>query len=421
MIHRVSRRELAALCGGAVATAATGIAAAQSANPIRIGLGMALTGPLAPNGKSALLAMQIWEETVNAKGGLLGRPVKLVYYDDQSNPSNVPALYTKLLDVDKVDLIIGGYATNMIAPALPIAIARNKVFIGLIGLAINAEFGYPRYFAMHPAGPNPKAATTRGFFEIAMAQTPKPQTVAIVATDAEFSRNASDGARENAKAAGLKIVHDRSFPPNTTDYGPIVRAMQASNADLAVVCSYPLETVGIIRAVNEIGYKPKMIGGGMVGTQATAIKTQLGPLLNGIVNFDFWVPAPTMQFPGVMELIKTYQERSAKEGVDLLGYYMAPWGFADLQVLQQAIEGTKSIDDGKLAAFLHANTFKTVVGDIKFDDKGELAVGRTIQTQFQGIKGNDLDQFRNISAQVILAPAELKSGNVIYPYEKARV
>jgi branched-chain amino acid transport system substrate-binding protein len=421
MIHRVSRRELAALCGGAVATAATGIAAAQSANPIRVGLGMALTGPLAPNGKSALLAMQIWEETVNAKGGLLGRPVKLVSYDDQSNPSNVPALYTKLLDVDKVDLIIGGYATNMIAPALPIAIARNKVFIGLIGLAINAEFGYPRYFAMHPAGPNPKAATTRGFFEIAMAQTPKPQTVAIVATDAEFSRNASDGARENAKAAGLKIVHDRSFPPNTTDYGPIVRAMQASNADLAVVCSYPLETVGIIRAVNEIGYKPKMIGGGMVGTQATAIKTQLGPLLNGIVNFDFWVPAPTMQFPGVMELIKTYQERSAKEGVDLLGYYMAPWGFADLQVLQQAIEGTKSIDDGKLAAFLHANTFKTVVGDIKFDDKGELAVGRTIQTQFQGIKGNDLDQFRNISAQVILAPAELKSGNVIYPYEKARV
>jgi branched-chain amino acid transport system substrate-binding protein len=420
MIHRVSRRELAALCGGAVATAATGFAAAQPANPIRIGLGMALTGPLAPNGKSALLAMQIWEETVNAKGGLLGRPVKLVTYDDQSNPSNVPALYTKLLDVDKVDLIIGGYATNMIAPALPIAIARNKVFIGLIGLAINAEFGYPRYFAMHPAGPNPKAATTRGFFEIAMAQSPKPQTVAIVATDAEFSRNASDGARENAKAAGLKIVHDRSFPPNTPDYAPIVRAMQASNADLAVICSYPLETVGIIRAVNEIGYKPKMIGGGMVGTQATAIKTQLGPLLNGIVNFDFWVPAPTMQFPGVMELVKTYQERSAKEGVDLLGYYMAPWAFADVQVLQQAIEGTKSIDDGKLAAFLHANTFKTVVGDIKFDDKGELAVGRTIQTQFQGIKGNDLDQFRNISTQVIVAPTELKSGNVIYPYEKAR-
>jgi branched-chain amino acid transport system substrate-binding protein len=422
MIDQLSRRALACLGAGFLAAATAGIApaSAQTANPIRIGFGMALTGPLAPNGKSALLAMQIWEETVNAKGGLLGRPVKLVYYDDQSNPSNVPALYTKLLDVDKVDLIVGGYATNMIAPALPIAIARNKVFIGLIGLAVNAEFGYPRYFAMHPAGPNPKAATTRGFFEIAMAQNPKPQTVAIVAADAEFARNASDGARENAQKAGLRIVYDRTYPPNTTDYGPIVRAIQATNADLVAICSYPLETVGFIRAINEIGYKPKMIGGGMVGTQATAIKMQLGPLLNGIVNYDFWVPAPTMQFPGVMELIKTYQERAGKEGVDALGYYMAPWAFAYLQVLRQAIEGTKSIDDGKLADFLRANTFKTVVGDIRFGDKGELAVGRTIQTQFQGIKGNDLDQFRNISAQVILAPAELKSGDVIYPYEKAR-
>jgi branched-chain amino acid transport system substrate-binding protein len=420
MIFQLSRRALACLGAGIVVAAAVSVAPAQTANPIRIGFGMALTGPLAANGKSALLAMQIWEETVNAKGGLIGRPVKLVYYDDQSNPSNVPALYTKLLDIDKVDLIVGGYATNMIAPALPIAIARNKVFIGLIGLAVNAEFGYPRYFAMHPAGPNPKAATTRGFFEIAMAQNPKPQTVAIVAADAEFARNASDGARENAQMAGLRIVYDRTYPPNTTDYGPIVRAIQATNADLVAICSYPLETVGFIRAINEIGYKPKMIGGGMVGTQATAIKTQLGPLLNGIVNFDFWVPAPTMQFPGVMELIKTYQERAGKEGVDALGYYMAPWAFADLQVLQQAIEGTKSIDDGKLADFLRANTFKTVVGDIRFGDKGELAVGRTIQTQFQGIKGNDLDQFRNVSAQVILAPAELKSGEVIYPYEKAR-
>ena len=126
MIHRVSRRELAALCGGAVATAATGIAAAQSANPIRIGLGMALTGPLAPNGKSALLAMQIWEETVNAKDGLLGRPVKLVYYDDQSNPSNVPGIYTKLINVDKVDLILGPYATNMVAAAMPVIMENSR-------------------------------------------------------------------------------------------------------------------------------------------------------------------------------------------------------------------------------------------------------------------------------------------------------
>src|ERR1700730_8179646 len=94
-------------------------AAARAAEPITIGFGMALTGGLAAAGKTALLAMQIWAEDLNARGGLLGRPVKLVFYDDQSNPSTVPALYTKLLEVDKVELVVGDYATNMLAPAMP--------------------------------------------------------------------------------------------------------------------------------------------------------------------------------------------------------------------------------------------------------------------------------------------------------------
>src|SRR5262249_44702528 len=99
-----------------------------SGQPVTIGFGMALTGPLAGFGKQALLGMKIWEEETNAKGGLLGRPVKLVYYDDQSNPSTVPGIYTKLLDVDKVDLVLSGYATNMVAPAIPVAMQKGKTF-----------------------------------------------------------------------------------------------------------------------------------------------------------------------------------------------------------------------------------------------------------------------------------------------------
>src|ERR1700733_10122791 len=208
---------------------------AQARNPITIGFGMALTGGLAPNGKAALLAQKIWEEDVNAKGGLLGRPVKLIYYDDQSNPATVPGIYTKLLDVDKVDLVIGPYATAQIAPAMPIVIQRNKLFIGLLGLAVNTEFNYPNYFAMIPSGPDAKPAFTKGFFDIAMAQGAKPQTVAIVAGDQEFSRNAADGARENAKAANLRGVYDRTYPPSPADFAPIVRAIQASNPDIVVV------------------------------------------------------------------------------------------------------------------------------------------------------------------------------------------
>src|SRR6202051_3253672 len=99
----------------AIAAMLASLAVAHAENPITIGLGMALTGGLAPNGKAALLAMQIWESDINAKGGLLGRPVKLVFYDDQSNPSSVPGIYTKLIDVDKVNLVVSGYATNMVA------------------------------------------------------------------------------------------------------------------------------------------------------------------------------------------------------------------------------------------------------------------------------------------------------------------
>jgi branched-chain amino acid transport system substrate-binding protein len=409
----------AALAAAASLALVTG-AAAQSGQPIKIGYSMAMTGGLGPNGKSALLAQKIWEEDVNAKGGLLGRPVKLIYYDDQSNPSTVPGIYTKLLDVDKVDLVIGGYATAMLAPAMPVVMQHKKLFIGLLGLGVNSEFNYPNYFVMIPSGPDPKPAFTKGFFDIAMAQNPKPKTVAIVAADQEFSHNAAEGARVNAKAAGLQVVYDKTYPPSTTDYTSIVRAIQATNPDIVVVCSYPPDSVGIVRAVNEVGFKPKMIGGGMVGLQNTALKAQLGPLLNGFVNYDFWLPVPKMQFPGVDEFMKKYQARASAEGVDPLGYYMAPQAYAQMQVLAQAITETKGLQDQKLADYIRANTFKTVLGDVKFGKGGEWAQSRVLQVQFQNVKGNGVDQFKETSTQIVVSPKDYVSGNVVYPYEKAK-
>jgi branched-chain amino acid transport system substrate-binding protein len=393
---------------------------AMAQEPIKIGFSMALTGPLSPNGKQALLGMKIWEEETNAKGGLLGRPVKLVYYDDQTNPATVPGIYTKLIDVDKVDLIIGGYGTNMLAPAMPVVVQKKKMLVGLFGLAVNSEFHYPNYFAMIPSGPTPKTAFTKGFFDTAMAQNPKPQTVAIVAADAEFSVNASEGARENAKAAGLQVVYDKRYPPATTDFAPIVRAIQATNPDLVNINSYPPDSVGMVKAISEIGFKPKMLGGGMVGLQTTSIKMQLGPLLNGIVNYDFWLPVPKMNFPGVADFLTKYQARAAAEGVDPLGYYIGPWGYAQMQVLADAIVATKSLNDDKLADHIRATTFKTLVGDVTFGKDGEWSQSRVLQIQFQNIKGNDVAQFKDISSQVVLTPSEYASGTVIYPYEKAK-
>jgi branched-chain amino acid transport system substrate-binding protein len=391
---------------------------AKAADSIKIGLGMSLTGKLANNGKMSLLAMQIWEDDINARGGLLGRPVKLVYYDDQSEPGQVPAIYLKLLDIDKVDLIVGGYASTQVAAAMPLAIERKKLFIGLAATAINDAFHYPMYFAMVPNGPTPKPAFTHGFFEVAEAQKPKPETIALAYADAEFGQNVCEGARDNAKAAGFEIIYDKNYPPSTVDFSPIVRAIEARNPDLLVVCSYPLDTVGIVKAMHEVGFKPKMWGGAMVGLQSTALKTQLGPLLNGIVNFETWMPVKALASESALGFLKKYRERAGAAGTDALAFYPV-MAYADLQVLGSAVAATKTLKDDTLAAYMHQTRFATVVGDIKFGKDGEWEEDRMLAAQFQNIKSSNIDEFRDLTTEVVVYPPDLKTGDLIYPYEKA--
>jgi branched-chain amino acid transport system substrate-binding protein len=394
---------------------------ARGADPIKIGFGMALTGGLSANGKPALLAMQIWKDDVNKKGGLLGRQVELVFYDDQTNPSTVPGIYSKLLDVDKVDFIMSGYGTNLIAPLMPIAMERKLTLVGIFGLANNEKYKYPNYFQISPNGPDPEISTPQGFFELAAKQTPKPQTVAIVGADAEYPQNALVGARELIKRFGFKTVYDKTYPPNTTDYTPIVRAIKATNADVVFVASYPPDSVGMLRAAHEVGLQPKMFGGGMVGLMFTTIMTSMGPMLNGVVNYDFWAPEPTfLGIPGIKEFFVQYQPRAQKEGMDPLGYYLPPYAYAAMQVLGQAIEATKGLDQQKVADYIRATEFSTIVGKVKFGKNGEWAQGRTLMVQYQKIQGNGVEQFRGPGKKVVLFPDEFKSGTMIYPYSAAK-
>src|SRR5437773_4933580 len=404
---------------GTLALGGSGALVAQAADPIKIGFGMALTGGLSANGKPALLALQIWKDDVNKKGGLLGRPVELVYYDDQTNPATVPGIYTKLLDVDKVDLIISGYGTNLIAPLMPIAMERKLTVMGMFGLANNEKYQYPNYFQIQPAGPDPQTSTAIGFFELAARQNPKPQTVAIVGADAEYPQNALVGARELIKRYGLKTVYDKTYPPSTVDYTPIVRAIKATNPDIVFVASYPPDSVGMLRAAHEVGLQPKLFGGGMVGLQFTTIMQSMGPMLNGVVNYDYWVPEQTMMFAGIQDFFKEYQPRAAKEGVDTLGYYLPPYAYAAMQVLGQAVEASRSIDQQKIADYIRATEFTTIVGKIKFGKNGEWAKGRTLMVQYQKVQGSDIEQFRGPGKKPVLYPDELKSGNIIYPYSAA--
>lgn len=418
---KFTRRSLLATGSAMLMLAGIGLAtpaSAQSGEPIKVGFSMALTGGLASNGKAALAAMQIWEEEVNARGGLIGRPVKLVYYDDQSNGATVPGIYTKLLDVDKVDLLLSGYSTAAIAPAMPIVIQKKMVFLTLLGFNMNSEFKYDRYFSMIPAGSDANRDFSKGFLEVAQTMDPKPKSIAIVNLDAEFPKRASDGLKDNIKKTDIKVVYDQSYPPTTVDFLPIIRAVAAAKPDLVYFVSYPVDSAGLIRAIREVGLKAMMVGGGMVGPQIGSFKTMMGPALNNMVIWDTYVPETTLKFPGIEELLAKYQPRS--QGLDPLGFYVPPLAYANMQVLEQAVTKVGKIDQGALAEYMHATTFSTVLGDVKFDKMGEWSEERLLLVQYQNISGNGLDQFKKPGTQPILYPPQYKSGNLVYPFEAKR-
>ena len=407
------------LQGAAASALAFAATPALAVEPIKIGFGMSLTGPNAAAGKMFLLGREIWREEVNAKGGLLGRPIQFVYYDDQSDPSLVPGIYSKLIDVDKIDLAMSAYGTNQIAPAMPIVMQKKMVYMGLFGTGVNDEFNYDRYFQILPNGPEGIRSFSLGFFETALMMQPKPQTIGIVGEDTEFGQNVLSGARANITKLGLNIVYDRTFPPSTADHASIVRAMRAADPDIVFVASYPAGSTGIVRAVREIGYAPRMLGGAMIGLQFTPIKGQLGPLLNGIVVSENYVPEPTMKFAGIDEFLTKYQERARGAGIDPFGFW-SPFAYAELQVLSQAVSAVGAIDQAKISDYLHKAAFKTIIGDVKFGPLGEWDKSRILYVQYQNIQGNDVNQFRQAGKAVIMYPRDFKSGELVYPYAKAR-
>jgi branched-chain amino acid transport system substrate-binding protein len=388
--------------------------------PIKIGYSLSLSGILAANGKTAFLAHKLWEEDINNKGGLLGRPVQLICVDDQTDPKLVPQIYQDLLLKNKVDLLLGGYGDNSIKPAMPLVMEHKKFLVGLMGLAVNAEFHYENYFVMIPTGPNPNSALTEGFFSTAAEQQPKPVTVAILAADAPFSKAPVQGAKENCNNYGMRVVFEENYPLSTTDFSPFIRKVQQSGADILFMCSYVNDSIGLIRAINQEKLTVKQVGGAMIGPQNGSVKLQLGSLLNGLVNYEYWLPVDKLMHTGTADMIKRYQDRAVEAGADPLGYYVAPLAYAQLQIVEQAVTKTQSLDDKVLADYTRDAVFGTVVGQVKFGKGGGWAEPRVLQVQYQHLKDSSIEQFQETKTQVILAPEDLSTGKMIYPYMNAK-
>jgi len=412
---RGSRRKV--LKAGAALAAASALPrkAFAQAGPIKIGMSMPQTGSLGAGGQAALVALRLWVDDVNKRGGLLGRKVEFIVYDDQTNPANVPGIYTKLLDVDRVDLIIAPYGTVPTAPLMPMVKQRGLLLMGNFSFQVNAKVQHDMWFNNSPW--NDAASWSDGFMK--NGQKLGAKTIAFLAADQEFAQNLANGARELAKKGGMKAVYDQNYPPTTTDFSSLIRSIRAARPDMVFVMSYPNDSVAIVRSVNEIGIGPsvKMFGGGMVGLQFTPNMVSLGSLLNGIVNYNSYVPG--MKYP-IEDFLSRYAKRAADAKVDPLGFYLPPFNYAIGQMLEQAVNGTKSLDHKQLAAYLRKNEMKTVVGPIRYDKMGEWANPRVVQAQFRGVVDKNMEQFRKPGKQVVIYPDEYKTGEVIAPFEKAR-
>lgn len=417
----ISRRRLLATAGAGAALAASPLGVnllhAQQP-PIRIGMSMPQTGGLAGGGKPSLLGIEIWRDDVNAKGGLLGRKVELVVYDDKSSASETPAIYSKLIDVDKVDLLFAPYATVPTAPIMPMVKQRGLLLIGNFSFQVNSKIGHDMWFNNAPWGPPDSWASS--FLDI--GQKVGGKSIALLAADQEFAQNLAKTAREVAGKRNMPVVFDQAYPPNTVEFSSIIRALKAAKPDIVYVASYPPDSAGILRAVNEIGVgdSVKIFGGGMVGLQFGSVMENLGSLLNGVVNYNSWLPEKSMFFDGTKEFFEKYSKRAVEAKVDPLGYYLAPFGYASGQLVEQAINATKSLDQKGLAKYLRENTHKTIVGPIEFSADGERKETAVLQAQFRGVVDKNIEQFRTSGKQVILFPEKLKSGDLVVPFEAAR-
>ena len=408
------------LLGGAIAVTMLGLTSAAVAQqaPIKIGMSMAQTGGLAAGGKASLLGIEIWRDDVNARGGLLGRKVELVVYDDKSSASETPAIYAKLLDVDKVDFLFAPYATVPTAPIMPLVKQRGLLLMGNFSFQVNSKVGHDMWFNNAPWGPADSWATA--FLDL--AEKAGGKTIALLAADQEFAQNLALTARDVAKKRNMPIVFDQAYPPNTVEFSGIVRALKSAKPDIVYVASYPPDSAGILRAMNEIGMgdNVRIFGGAMVGLQFASVMDNMGSLLNGVVNYNSWLPEPSMYFDGTKTFFETYAKRAVEAKVDPLGYYLAPFGYASGQLLEQAVKATGSLDQKAIAKYLHDNEVKTIVGPIAFSADGERKETAVLQAQFRGIADKNVEQFRSPGKQVILFPDKLKSGDLISPFEAAR-
>ena len=339
-------------------------AAQPTGQPVRIGSTLALTGPLSATALIHKIVGEIYVEQLNKKNGLLGRPVEWIVKDDQSKPELARTIYEQLLTVDKVDLLLGPYATGNILAAMGVAQRYNKALIHHT-LGIPSLAKYDMQFPAWSVGANPEQTVPNTVLD-ALASLPKPpKTIAVVTSKFPSIYFMSAGARDVAKKRGLQDVLYLEWEFGNRDFGPIASRVKDAKPDFVWVGAIGLEGNQLLDAMKNIDYKPPL---------HFYMYPAPGPLAkapeanNALAASIFEEHAPFTDNPVAAEFIKLYRERASKAGLpDTSVETQAAASFSAWQVLEAAVTATKSLDDKTLAAWLKANKVDTIQGKLRFD------------------------------------------------------
>jgi len=351
---------------------ASGVALAQT---VKVGSTLALTGPLAATAALHKLAGEIYVEELNKRGGLAGRKVEWVLKDDQSRPDLARTLYEQLVTVDKVDLLIGPYATANILAAVGVAQRYNK-------LILHHTAGVPqliKYDLQFPTGglPADPEVSLPELVLNAVAQAPKPpKTVAIVTSKFPSVHFISVGAREAAKKRGLQEVVWLEWEFGNREFGPIALRVKEANADFLFIGAIGVESLMLLDALAKIDYTPP-IHFHMFPAPGPMAKSPVAR--NALALTTFEQHPPFTGNPVAAAFIKTYNERAAKAGLpDNSVELQAAASYATWQTLEAAVNGAQSIDDHALAAWLKKNKVDTIMGQLRWETANNYTPGAAL-------------------------------------------
>jgi len=364
------------------------MAAAQA--PLKIGASISLTGTYAKLGSYTQDGYQLCAKEVNDKGGLLGRKMEFVIYDDRSEPPTAIKLYEKLITEDKVELVMGPYSSPITNAASTVSEKHKKIMMASLAATTSIwERGFKYLFMTI----SPAEIYMEGLVELAAQAGLK--TVAVINEDTLFSKAAAKGAVDLAKKKGMQVLLHEAYPKGTTDFSALLIKMKALNADVIVAGSYFDDAVATTRQMKELDVNPKMYGV-TVGGDVPDFGYQLGRTSDYVYGSTQWTE--TLRYPGAREFTDNYKKMFNREFS-----YHAPAAYGACRVFTEAIRRANSLDSDKIREQLLKLKTTTAFGDYQVDERGFQTAHKMVLLQWQEGK------------RVTVWPAHLADGKLIYP------